>query len=216
MQTLNRLISVLDELAAWIDEIKPIAQPMRYGNKAFRSWHARLVKEGERLCKSLLPSGASAPATSAGAASESSVSTAAGGAGDGGSAEAAPAAESATARCAGAEVELLAYLLDSFGNATRIDYGTGHESTFMILVCECEWYCRTKSRLAIHSCIVSSDSIVGAMPPSIRLLCLVCVPCRLSRKARPCRSCRPNCRRHQGLPSLYVAGSQAAAHLLAR
>jgi hypothetical protein len=31
----------------------------------------------------------------------------------------------------GAAVELLPYLLDSFGNATRIDYGTGHETTFV-------------------------------------------------------------------------------------
>lgn len=144
LQTLTRLIAVLDELASWVDEIKPIAQPMRYGNKAFRAWHARLVKEGERLCKSLLPSGESA-------AAEGSVlpSVAAGGAGDAASSAAAAGgadgpvgtAASAAARCAGAEVELLAYLLDSFGNATRIDYGTGHESTFMILVCECTCSC---------------------------------------------------------------------------
>ncbi|EAZ00181.1 hypothetical protein OsI_22186 [Oryza sativa Indica Group] len=31
---------------------------------------------------------------------------------------------------AGAEAELAPYLLDSFGNATRIDYGTGHETNF--------------------------------------------------------------------------------------
>ncbi|WIA43238.1 hypothetical protein OEZ86_009744 [Tetradesmus obliquus] len=31
----------------------------------------------------------------------------------------------------GAAVELLPYLLDSFGNPTRIDYGTGHETTFV-------------------------------------------------------------------------------------
>uniref|UniRef100_A0ACD5ZL61 Uncharacterized protein n=1 Tax=Avena sativa TaxID=4498 RepID=A0ACD5ZL61_AVESA len=31
---------------------------------------------------------------------------------------------------AGAEVELAPYLLDSFGNGSRIDYGTGHETNF--------------------------------------------------------------------------------------
>lgn len=31
----------------------------------------------------------------------------------------------------GAAVELLPYWLDSFGNPTRIDYGTGHETTFV-------------------------------------------------------------------------------------
>jgi serine/threonine-protein phosphatase 2A activator len=30
-----------------------------------------------------------------------------------------------------AAVELLPYWIDSFGNPTRIDYGTGHETTFV-------------------------------------------------------------------------------------
>lgn len=34
----------------------------------------------------------------------------------------------------GAEAELAGYLADSFGNATRIDYGTGHETTFCALL----------------------------------------------------------------------------------
>jgi len=33
-----------------------------------------------------------------------------------------------------AVVELAPYLIDSFGNATRIDYGTGHETTFAALL----------------------------------------------------------------------------------
>lgn len=31
-------------------------------------------------------------------------------------------------------IELKPYLLDSFGNATRIDYGTGHETNFIIFL----------------------------------------------------------------------------------
>ena len=46
---------MLHEVAAGVDEIKPIEQPMRYGNKAFRIWHARLAREGPRLCRGLLP-----------------------------------------------------------------------------------------------------------------------------------------------------------------
>ena len=34
----------------------------------------------------------------------------------------------------GATIELLPYFLDSFGNKTRIDYGTGHETTFVMLL----------------------------------------------------------------------------------
>lgn len=34
-----------------------------------------------------------------------------------------------------AAVELAPYLVDSIGNSTRIDYGTGHETTFCALLC---------------------------------------------------------------------------------
>lgn len=34
----------------------------------------------------------------------------------------------------GAAVELSSYLAESFGNATRIDYGTGHETNFVVLL----------------------------------------------------------------------------------
>ena len=40
---------------------------------------------------------------------------------------------------AAAEAELTPYFLDSFGNATRIDYGTGHETAFaQWLLCLCK------------------------------------------------------------------------------
>lgn len=35
----------------------------------------------------------------------------------------------------GASIELGEYLKDAFGNATRIDYGTGHESNFVAFLC---------------------------------------------------------------------------------
>lgn len=35
----------------------------------------------------------------------------------------------------GAVVELAPYLGDAFGNQTRIDYGTGHETTFVFWLC---------------------------------------------------------------------------------
>ena len=35
----------------------------------------------------------------------------------------------------GGVAELIPYLLDSFGNKTRIDYGTGHEMAFVMLLC---------------------------------------------------------------------------------
>lgn len=90
----SRLVEVLGELDTMVDSTPPTAQPMRYGNKAFRSWHDKLVERApvdmERLLGGLHP---------------------------------------------GAAQELLSYFIDSFGNATRIDYGTGHETTFVVLLC---------------------------------------------------------------------------------
>lgn len=77
-----------------VDEIPPIKQPMRFGNKAFRSWHARLVLETNIFLDDLLS-------------------------------DQAAAAESAQ--------EIAPYILEMFGNTTRIDYGTGHELNFVIL-----------------------------------------------------------------------------------
>ena len=36
-----------------------------------------------------------------------------------------------------AVIELAAYLEDSFGNRVRIDYGTGHETSFIVWMCTC-------------------------------------------------------------------------------
>ena len=90
------LLAVLHELSSWVDAIPPIQQPMRYGNKAFRQWHARLVERAADLCATVLPPTAAAAA-----------------------------------------VEVAAYLCESFGNPVRIDYGTGHETTFVVFLSEC-------------------------------------------------------------------------------
>lgn len=38
------MIEVMMELNSWIDEIPPLVQPSRFGNKAFRIWFDRLCK----------------------------------------------------------------------------------------------------------------------------------------------------------------------------
>ena len=89
---LAALAAALDELRAWVDEVPPAAQPLRYGNPAFREWHARVAAAAPGIAARCLPP---------------------------------------ELRAAGAEAELAPYLADSFGNATRIDYGTGHETAFV-------------------------------------------------------------------------------------
>lgn len=87
---LYSLLSLIETLDKWIDEIPPLPHSSRYGNPAYRSWHGKLSDEGISLILPLLTSD-----------------------------ELRPAAD-----------ELCPYLLDSFGNASRIDYGTGHETNF--------------------------------------------------------------------------------------
>jgi serine/threonine-protein phosphatase 2A activator len=87
------LVAALDTLRAWVDEIPPAEQSLRYGNPAYRTWFARMAAAAPGLLRTVLPD-----------------------------------------PLAGAVAELAPYFVDSFGNATRIDYGTGHETTFVALL----------------------------------------------------------------------------------
>lgn len=82
------ILTFLDKVKEQVDRIDPIQQPMRFGNKAFRTLHSFLSENAPDI---LLYSGI---------------------------------VDDAIVR------EIMPYLLDSFGNSTRIDYGTGHEASF--------------------------------------------------------------------------------------
>ena len=44
-QFVQRVVALLDTLAGWVDAIPPLQDhKQRYGNKAFRTWYARLVQ----------------------------------------------------------------------------------------------------------------------------------------------------------------------------
>eukprot|EP00164_Ancoracysta_twista_P007229 GFYU01010228.1.p1 GENE.GFYU01010228.1~~GFYU01010228.1.p1 ORF type:complete len:409 (-),score=37.03 GFYU01010228.1:179-1273(-) len=86
----SKLVALLDTMDKWIEEIPPVEQPMRFGNKAYRDWYERLSKEITSLHASMLPEDLHP-----------------------------------------AMVELVPYYMDSFGNKTRIDYGTGHETAYL-------------------------------------------------------------------------------------
>jgi hypothetical protein len=167
------LVDKLNEAASWIAEIPPVKQAQRFGNVAFRLWHARFVAaapgwvaEAITLCgrfpdgfASAAPEGseaAVAAAVAAAAAESSAASALAGPVTRAPWATAVPAAAAAAAApavavavapstaypvaalqrrtadipCSVAD-ELAGFLTESFGNAGRIDYGTGHEMTFV-------------------------------------------------------------------------------------
>jgi len=106
------LCELLEEAAGWLADFPPAPQVGRFGNKAFRDWHARMRQRSRGLLRDKV-------LARAGLASAGGENPADGG-GD--------------ARALPAEEELAPYLEDSFGNATRLDYGSGHETAFAALL----------------------------------------------------------------------------------
>lgn len=104
MKIIERLVDMLRTMNIWIQEIPPLKQPSRFGNKAYRIWNERLCE----VCKWVLTKSQRAPQL---------IETA--------------IRKENPMLC----TELAGYLEESFGNPTRIDYGTGHETTFIIFLC---------------------------------------------------------------------------------
>lgn len=42
LQAIEKLVTLLNTLDRWIDETPPVDQPSRFGNKAYRTWYAKL------------------------------------------------------------------------------------------------------------------------------------------------------------------------------
>lgn len=42
LQAIEKLVALLNTLDRWIDETPPVDQPSRFGNKAYRTWYAKL------------------------------------------------------------------------------------------------------------------------------------------------------------------------------
>ncbi|CAD5124277.1 DgyrCDS12569 [Dimorphilus gyrociliatus] len=53
-ENIEKLLTLLDTLSVWIDEVPPIEQPQRFGNKAFRIWFDRLKQQTESLLRERL------------------------------------------------------------------------------------------------------------------------------------------------------------------
>ncbi|KAF7407297.1 hypothetical protein HZH68_002040 [Vespula germanica] len=92
--TVENILKMLNNLDEWITQIPPTEQPQRFGNKSFRTWHAKLQEKGIEELQEALPE-----------------------------------------ELYRAIPEIIQYLYESFGNATRIDYGTGHEMAFLMFLC---------------------------------------------------------------------------------
>lgn len=98
--SVQNILNLLSKLNEWIDEVPPIQQPQRFGNKAFKTWLTKVKENSKDLVNECLDK------------------------------------NEAYAQYV---EEISIQLENSFGNETRIDYGTGHEMTFaMFLMCLCK------------------------------------------------------------------------------
>ena len=105
------LVRMLHRVRSYVAEIPPLgreqAPNIRFGNPAFRTWIERLG-DGNELIEEMLR-------------------------GTEGAGSVEWKALPSTAR-EGLVTELASYLVESFGNRTRIDYGTGHETCFVAML----------------------------------------------------------------------------------
>ncbi|EED21186.1 phosphotyrosyl phosphatase activator [Talaromyces stipitatus ATCC 10500] len=104
----RRIQLLLSRLESIIDEVPPDTGPRRFGNISFRKWH-QIVEE--RLAGFL----------------DEALGT-----------EVLENSQDSSAQNVTSRQELQAYLLGSFGSAQRLDYGTGHELSFLAFLA-CLW-----------------------------------------------------------------------------
>jgi hypothetical protein len=139
-------------MRGWIQDFPPQKQSQRFGNKSFRDWHAKLVKEAPAFVATLCGYGNSASSSSASSTSVESSSSASSsassvsspsfshagtsdnGAGEGKKSSSEEGAAEALEIDDKIVEELSMYLAESFGNAQRIDYGTVPPPAFVCCV----------------------------------------------------------------------------------
>jgi serine/threonine-protein phosphatase 2A activator len=46
---ISTIVAEFEAMRGWIDQIPPLQQSMRYGNKAFKTWHERLVERSHQM-----------------------------------------------------------------------------------------------------------------------------------------------------------------------
>ncbi|KAI5283330.1 Serine/threonine-protein phosphatase 2A activator 1 [Ascosphaera aggregata] len=101
-EPVRNLRELLGKLETIVEEAPPSTGPRRFGNIAFRDWHARVEERLPELFSNLISIRLNAAFL-----------------------------EKTGEDNANAETELHKYLKGSFGSAQRLDYGTGHELSFL-------------------------------------------------------------------------------------
>jgi serine/threonine-protein phosphatase 2A activator len=130
---INKLRSMLGELTSILDRAPPSTGPRRFGNVAFRDWHRLAEQESGGLITKYIIPDLQQPIGSDGSKTTSLV------------------------------VELRSYLLGSFGSPQRLDYGTGHELSFLAFL-GCLW------KLGFFSTGDERAVVMGVVQPYLELV----------------------------------------------
>jgi hypothetical protein len=116
----------LRQMITWVDDFPPSnPEAARFGNPAFRSWHGRLLERSHAIIAAILTARQD---EELGAGIETKTLE-----------EHAETGYKAAGGLLEFEqdpsiVQVSCFLHDSFGHATRLDYGTGHESSFVVFL----------------------------------------------------------------------------------
>lgn len=120
----------LRQMETWLQDLPPQTAQARFGNPVFRKWHARLVARSQSIVQCILQCHEAHHSSTAVVDYSVQVSHDCSKKGF----EAASMELQASTSDDKNVVELAAYLVDAFGHPVRLDYGTGHESSFMVFL----------------------------------------------------------------------------------
>ncbi|CAK7231166.1 Serine/threonine-protein phosphatase 2A activator 1 [Sporothrix bragantina] len=153
--SVQRLQALLARITAIIDEAPPDPGPRRFGNASFRTWHKLL---GERVENGLLEEYITIEGYGTSTASTTTTAT---------TKEDGKESEGS----ASAMDEVKAYFLGSFGSAQRLDYGTGHELSFLAFL-GCLWKLRVfaDGEAGADGEAVERSLVFGALEPYLAVV----------------------------------------------
>mmetsp|Transcript_10627 Transcript_10627/g.31075 ORF Transcript_10627/g.31075 Transcript_10627/m.31075 type:complete len:424 (+) Transcript_10627:112-1383(+) len=120
----------LQEMVRWVDDIPPVTESsgtasgsasaisIRFGNPSFRTWHDRLVERSDAIITTILQARSDDTLTPELACQRGK---------DAAAGVLKPEGDDSVR-------QVSPYLHDSFGHSIRLDYGTGHESSFLVFL----------------------------------------------------------------------------------
>ncbi|CCU81771.1 serine/threonine-protein phosphatase 2A activator 1 [Blumeria hordei DH14] len=138
-QPVRQLQQLLQRCNDIIDEVPPDTGPRRFGNASFRKWHEVLELRARSLLQEYLPPSVLNCGSSSGSGDDEKVSVL---------------------------DELTPYFMGSFGSSQRLDYGTGHELSFLAFL-GCLWKLGGFSDEEAETMTTSRNIVIGVMEPCV-------------------------------------------------